>query len=496
MSAQKIERLVILGGGTAGWMTAALLSRVLSPRLKVTLVESQAIGTVGVGEATIPPIVTLNQALGIDQADLMRKTQATIKLGIQFRDWRRLGHSYMHAFGALGRDIPFCEFFQLWLRTLKGSDAASLWEYSLNYQAAMHGKFALLNKIPKTDMGGLSYAFHLDAGLYAKYLQEVSLKAGVKRVEGVVEEVIRSSTSGHILELRLKGKESVAGDLFVDCSGFRSLLLGEGLGVEFEDWRHWLPCDRALTVRSERESPPKPYTESVAHTAGWRWRIPLQSHTGNGVVFSSEHLSEEAAREELQQGSGSNAEPRLIQFRAGRRAVAWKANCVGIGLAAGFLEPLESTSIHMIQSAAIRLLKLFPNAGINASEVDEFNRQSQEEAESIRDFIVLHYRATERDDSTFWRERKQMQVPATLQNKLSLFEETGKIFTAEDALFSNVAWQQVMMGQGIIPKDHHPLADAMSDAQLSEYTNTVKTIVSQVVGKLPSHAEFLAKLNS
>jgi len=496
MTKQEVKRVVIVGGGTAGWISAAILVRMLGKTLDITLVESPEIGTVGVGEATIPPIMVLNQALGIDQADFMSKTNATIKLGIEFENWRKPGHSYMHAFGKLGKDFPFCGFEQLWLRGRNEGVSSDFWDYSLNYQAAKQGKFALLDKIPKTDMQGLVYAFHFDAGLYARYLRDLSERGGVKRVEGIVEQV-ELSDCGDISTLQLNNGESISADLFLDCSGFRGLLLNEALEVEYEDWTHWLPCDRAVAVQCEASYPVAPYTQSIAHDAGWRWRIPLTKRTGNGVVYSSQHLSDDEATHRLVSSLDEVAttEPRQLRFTAGRRKVQWKNNCVAVGLSSGFLEPLESTSIHLIQTAVIRLLKLFPHNGIKRSEVAEFNRQAQQEIEHIRDFIILHYHATERDDSDFWRACRTMQIPQSLQQKIELFSETGKIYNSPESLFANEAWQQVMIGQGIIPADYHPLANAMTSAQLAEYHRNVKSIVSQVVAKLPKHQDFLDAVN-
>lgn len=493
MTENLIKNVVIAGGGTAGWITAAVLIRMLGKTINVTLVESDAIATVGVGEATIPPILTLNKALGIDQADFMAKTKATIKLGIEFENWKQPGHRYMHAFGKLGKDFPFCGFEQLWLRGLKTGYSTDFWDYSLNYQAAMQGKFALLDSIPKTDMQGLVYAFHFDAGLYAQYLREFSERAGVTRIEGKIEAVNQHPESGHISSLLLESGTSIQGDLFIDCTGFKSLLLGEALGVDYQAWTHWLPCDSAMAVQCEPNFPVKPYTQSIAHDAGWRWRIPLPERTGNGIVFSSQHMSTEQAQSTLLDAldGAATTDPRLIKFTAGRRRSQWHKNCVAIGLSSGFLEPLESTSIHLIQTAAIRLLKLFPHAGFKDSEINEFNRQSVEEIEHVRDFVILHYHATERDDTEFWRMCQHMSIPDSLRHKIELFRESGKVTNPTEALFSDVAWQQVMIGQGIVPKDYHPLADAMSEAQLAEYHRNVKSIIGQVVEKLPLHQDFL-----
>jgi len=497
MTNNRIKNVVIVGGGTAGWITAAVLSRLLAKTINITLVESDAIGTVGVGEATIPAILTLNKALGIDQFDFMSKTQATIKLGIEFENWRKQGHQYMHAFGNLGRDYPFCGFEQLWLRGLREGCSTDFWDYSLNYQAAKQGKFALLDSIPKTDMQGLVYAFHFDAGLYANYLRDLSLGMGVTRIEGKIENVIQDETSGYIKHLTLDNGQHIDGDFFVDCSGFRGLLINQTLGVDYEDWSHWLPNDSALAVQSEAVLPVRPYTQSIAHSAGWRWRIPLPHRTGNGVVYSSGFMDQAAAEDVLLSGLDAEriGDPRPIKFTTGKRKQAWRKNCVAIGLSSGFLEPLESTSIHMIQTAAIRLLKMFPHTGINSSEVAEYNAQTNEEIEHIRDFIILHYKVTERDDSEYWRYCQTMSVPDSLEHKIKLFKETGKVHARTEDLFSNVAWQQVMLGQGITPSAYHPLADAMSSDQLVEYHRNIKSIISQVVEKLPLHQDFINAVN-
>ena len=493
MTEQRINKVVIVGGGTAGWITAAVLARLLGKTLNITLIESDAIGTVGVGEATIPPILTLNKALGIDQLEFMTQTKATIKLGIEFENWRKPGHRYMHAFGKLGRDYPFCGFEQLWLRGLREGCSTDFWDYSLNYQAAKQGKFALLESIPKTDMQGIIYAYHFDAGLYANFLRELSIKAGVQRIEGKIEQVHQHPDSGFIQSLKLADGQTVDGDLFIDCSGFRGLLIKQTLGVDYEDWSNWLLNDSALAVQSEATRPIKPYTQSIAHQAGWRWRIPLTHRTGNGVVFSSDFMQADDAEQILRTQVDGDllGEPRMIKFTTGKRRQAWHKNCVAIGLSSGFLEPLESTSIHMIQTAAIRLLKLFPHTGIKDAEVAEYNRQTNDEIDHIRDFIILHYHATERDDSDYWRHCRSMPIPDSLQHKIELFRQTGKVSTPTEHLFSDVAWQQVMIGQGIEPQGYHPLADAMSSEQLVEYHRNIKSIINQVVDKLPKHQDFL-----
>ncbi len=492
-----IEHVAIVGGGTAGWISAALLARSLGKRIRITLVESDAIGTVGVGEATIPPIQTLNQALGIDEADFIRATNATIKLGIQFENWNEIGDSYMHAFGNIGKDLAFCGFEQLWFRSLairnsESVSASEYWDYSLNYQAARHGKFAKFDSIPNTGMNGLVYAYHFDAGLYARYLRQYSERLGVTRIEGLIDSINLNQKDGYIESVRLQTGESIAADLFIDCSGFKGLLIGDALGVGYEDWSHWLGVDSAIAVQSESVSPAVPYTRSIAHEAGWQWQIPLQNRVGNGLVFSSACLDDNTAIDCLLANieGTPRTEPRVIRFKTGRRKQAWMKNCVSIGLASGFLEPLESTSIHMVQTAVTRLIKLFPQLGIKASEVDEYNRQTQDEIEQVRDFIILHYVLNNRPEP-FWRACRAMPIPESLSCKIELFREAGKIFNSTDALFSNIAWSQVMIGQGVIAKDYHPIASSMTEQQLLEFQSNIKTVVNQVVGKLPSHQSFI-----
>ncbi len=492
MKKSKINRVVIVGGGTAGWITASLLVRLLGKSLSICLVESEQIGTVGVGEASIPPIQTLNQALGIDEAEFIRATNATIKLGIQFENWSKPGDSYMHAFGQFGKGISLCGFEQLWLRSALSGAGGDFWDYSLNYQAAKQSKFAKFDSIPNTGMGELVYAYHFDAGLYAKFLRDYAERSGVQRIEGLVESVQLDDLGGEIRSLTLQSGEYVEGDLFIDCSGFKGLLIGDALKVGYRDWSHLLPADSAVAVQTESAREAVPYTRSIAHAAGWQWQIPLQNRVGNGLVYSGASLSDEGAVECLLQNIDGNlkSEPRVIKFTTGRREQLWSKNCVSIGLASGFLEPLESTSIHMVQTAVTRLIKLFPHNGIKASEVAEYNRQTIDEMEHVRDFIILHYVLNEREEP-FWQACKSMAIPDTLRHKIELFQESAKVFNSTDALFSDVAWQQVMIGQGVMPRDYHPIANSLSEQQLSEWLSNVKSLISQVTAKLPSHRSFI-----
>lgn len=494
----KITNVVIAGGGTAGWITAALLNKVLGNVLNITLVESDQIGTIGVGEASIPPISHLNGALGINEHEFINATQATIKLGIEFENWREQNHKYMHAFGSIGKDFPFCEFHHFWLKAKQQNHAPDLWDFSVNYQAAKAGKFAHLRNLPNTQLPGLHYAYHFDATLYAKLLKKLAQQRGVKRVEGKIKSVQQCQQSGDIQALTLESGSVIKGDLFIDCTGLSALLIEKTLNTGFEDWSHWLPCDSAVAVQSESANEPVPYTRSIAQNAGWQWQIPLQHRVGNGLVFSSRYLTDDEAKQQLLANLPGKAitEPRVIRFKTGRRRLQWHKNVVAIGLSSGFLEPLESTSIHLIQTAAIRLIKLFPHNGIKHSQVTTYNLQSKTEIERIRDFIILHYKLTTRTDSAFWRQCQQMSIPETLQQKITLFKQTGKLIREDDELFAEPAWQQVMIGQGLEADDYHPLANALTDEQLLALFTDLKALINHTVEQLPSHSEFLSRMKN
>jgi len=394
-----IKHVVIAGGGTAGWITAALLNKVLGKVIKITLIESSTIGTIGVGEATIPPIMQLNNALGINEQEFINATNASIKLGIEFENWKTTSHSYMHAFGSFGKDFPFCDFYNFWVKGHISGTEESLWDFSLNYQAAKQHKFAPLNTIPNTQLPGLSYAYHFDATLYAEFLKKLAMSRGVDHIDAKIEQVEQCPLSGNIKSLTLDNTQQINGDLFIDATGQRALLIEQTLNTGFVDWSHYLPCDSAVAVQSQGTSELKPYTRSIAHSAGWQWQIPLQSRIGNGLVYRSRYLSDDAATQLLLNNLPAEpiTAPRVIKFKTGRRLKQWHKNVVSVGLASGFLEPLESTSIHLIQSAVTRLIKLFPHNGISETLVTEFNKQSVIEIEHIRDFIILHYKLTERD---------------------------------------------------------------------------------------------------
>ncbi|MFL0357024.1 tryptophan halogenase family protein [Erythrobacter sp. GH1-10] len=495
MGESKLQKLVIVGGGTAGWIAAAAFARLLGRTIEIELVESDAIGTVGVGEATIPQIIRLNGILGLDEYDFLKHTHGTFKLGIEFVDWGRIGSSYLHTFGDAGLNLAGVPFHQYWKRASATGHTKDLWHYSLHRLAADQAKFGKLDRVGSTAMTGLAYAYHFDAGLYAKYLRAFAEQLGVTRTEGIVTSVTRDPESGDIDSITLEGEREVAGDFFIDCTGFRALLLGEELGVGYRDWSKWLPCNSAQAVPSERLDTLVPYTRATAKPSGWQWRIPLQHRTGNGHVYCSGFISDEEAGQTLLAGLDTKplTDPRPIRFTTGRRERFWSHNCVAIGLSSGFLEPLESTSIHLIQSHVSRLIQLFPRGGGGSAERDEYNRRCAQEFEQIRDFLILHYKQTERDDSEFWNYCSHMDVPDSVSHKQELFASSGRVGRDADDLFREASWVQVMLGQGLTPASHDPMADSMSDAQLDEFLGNVRTVIEKAVHPLPSHEQFLAQ---
>ncbi|WP_395702258.1 tryptophan halogenase family protein [Aquabacterium sp.] len=482
-----IRRIVIAGGGTAGWMVAACLSKTMGKLLDITLVESEEIGTVGVGEATIPTMFTFHQLLDIDEREFMASTHATFKLGIQFEGWRAPGHRYIHSFGLTGKDHWTAGFQHFWLEGRRRGVAADYGDYCLELRAAQENRFAHLPR------NGMNYAFHLDAARYAVFLRRFSERYGVKRVEGRIASVDLTAPDGDIRSLTLDGGRVIEGDLFIDCTGFRALLIGQALKVPYEDWSHWLPCDRALAVQTPCVDDALPYTRSIAHEAGWQWRIPLQHRVGNGLVYSSRFISDEQARATLLSNLQGQPlfEPRPIRFTPGQRTEVWRRNCVAIGLASGFIEPLESTSIHLIQRGVIRLMQTFPAERIAQADIDEYNRQARWEIEHIRDFIVLHYHVTERDDSPFWRHCRTMAIPESLQHRIALFRQSGRVFRAPNELFAENSWIQVMLGQGIVPQQHHAIAQLMNDRELKEFLDRIRADVNRTLAQLPSHQRYV-----
>lgn len=491
-----MQKLVIVGGGTAGWICAAAFARLMGKAIEIELVESDAIGTVGVGEATIPQIIRLNTILGLDERDFVTRTKGTFKLGIEFVDWGKLGTRYLHTFGDAGMNLASVPFHQYWKRAAASGHDKDLWHYSLHQVAADQAKFGKLDRVGNTPMTGLAYAYHFDASLYAAYLREYSEKRGVTRTEGIVSQVSRDPESGDITSIALDNGAEVSGDFFVDCTGFRALLLGQELGVGYQDWSHWLPCNSAQAVPSERLETLVPYTRATAKTAGWQWRIPLQHRTGNGHVYCSDFTSDDEAGETLLAGLDTKplADPRPIRFTTGRRDQFWSHNCAAIGLASGFLEPLESTSIHLIQSHVSRLLQLFPAQGGDAEkERAEYNRRCANEFEQIRDFLILHYCQTEREDTEFWRYCRNMAVPDSLTHKRELFASSGRIGRDADDLFREASWVQVMLGQGVTPTSYDPMANGLDDAQLAEFLGNVRTVIERAVASLPTHEQFLTQ---
>lgn len=491
---QRIKKVVVVGGGTAGWMSAALMQRILGTQIEIELVESEDIGTVGVGEATIPPIRHVNAVLGVNEAEFIRETKATIKLGIRFENWKNVGDSYYHTFGESGQNHAFCQFHHYWLRAEKLGFNTNYWDYDLNYLASVRGVFS--NQRAKDPSWDLPYAYHFDSALYGQFLRKISETRGVKRTEGLIEHVVIDSDTGFVSQLKLQDGTDVNGDFFIDCSGMKGLLIQKKLGVGFDDWSHWLPCDKAIFVPSKRHEKTHPYTRSIAHQAGWQWCIPLQHRNGNGLVFSSNHYSGDQATQLLLDNLETPAlgDPKIIPFRTGRARKQWHRNVCSVGLSSGFLEPLESTSIYLIQSAIVRLIKLFPHEGVTDELVDEYNAQSKNEFELIRDFIILHYHVNERTDSQFWRDRRSMEVPEHLQNKLQLFKANGQLVQDQIDIFKDPSWLQVMLGQGITPKDHHPLANAPSDQQLVEMLTKIIAHKRAPLDRLPEHDTFLSTL--
>ena len=487
MESKPIRRIVIAGGGTAGWMVAAGLSRTLGKLLDIKLVESDEIGTVGVGEATIPTMVTFHRLLEINEQEFMAATQGTFKLGIGFEGWRAPGENYIHSFGTTGQDHWTAGFQHFWLKGRARGLASDYGDYCLELRASLENRFAHLPR------GGMNYAFHIDAGLYAKFLRKFAEAFGVKRIEGKIGEVKVDETSGFIRSIKLDSGDVIEGDLFIDCTGFRGLLIGNALHVGYEDWSHYLFCDSAVALQTESVGPAIPYTRSIARDAGWQWRIPLQHRVGNGMVYCSRYLADDAAKAQLLGNIQGNVltEPRVIKFRPGQRRQTWRRNCVAIGLASGFIEPLESTSIHLIQRGITRLLQMFPRDGIRQSDIEEYNRQTNSEIEHIRDFIVLHYHVTRRQDTPFWRSCRAMDIPDSLRHRLELFRETGRVFRVPNELFAENSWIQVMLGQGIEPQQHHPVADLMGDDELKHFLGGIKSHVEKTVAQLPQHQAYV-----
>ncbi|MDE3009383.1 MAG: tryptophan 7-halogenase [Pseudomonadota bacterium] len=486
-----IRKVVILGGGTAGWMTAAALCANIQRECTITLVESDEIGIVGVGEATIPPIRQFNDMLGLDENEFLRRTQGSFKLGIQFVNWGRQGHRYFHPFGAYGRPFDLVQIQHYWQRAARAGHAGAFEEYCMAWAAAKEGRFDRPLSDPREVRSTYLYAYHFDASLYARFLRSHAEQRGARRIEGKVASVQQHPDSGHVRALTLESGEVVAGDLFIDCSGMRALLIEDTLKTGFDDWSHWLPCDRALAVPSERGEF-TPYTRSVAHAAGWQWRIPLQHRTGNGHVFSSQLMGEdEAATLLLRHLEGKPlADPRLIRFRTGRRRQMWNKNVIAIGLSSGFLEPLESTSIHLIQAGISKLLAYFPDLDFDPCVVQEYNRVGALEYERIRDFIVLHYHLGARDDSELWRYCRAMAIPDSLHYKMEHFRRFGRIVPGEMDLFGAPSWLAVMIGQGLMPERADPFLDYRT-LDGSDYIERLRGTMANSARMMPTHQAYV-----
>ncbi len=490
------RKVVIVGGGTAGWMSAALIAHITQGRLAdITLVESEAIGTIGVGEATIPAIKRFNRLLEVNEREFVRETQATFKLGIEFVDWGRIGARYLHPFGAIGSPIGRTGFEHFLARRRLGGISESFEDYSLNSAAARTNRF----RVPREGSAspGLNYAYHFDASLYAAYLRRYAEARGVQRVEGRIKQVGQNAETGFVEGLELEDGRCIEGDFFIDCSGLSGLLIEKTLHSGYEDWSHWLPCDRAAFVPSARTEPLTPYTRSTARTAGWQWRIPLQHRTGNGHVFSSGFMSDDEAADILMQNldGAALADPKFVRFTTGRRKQAWNKNVVAIGLAAGFLEPLESTSIHLIQSGLVKLLDLWPGPEMDPLLAEQYNLSLGKQYEGIRDFIILHYTASTRDDSDFWRYCRDMDIPEPLARKIGHFRNASRIVLKPGELFQPTSWLAVMLGQDIVPTGYDPLADIVDDAEVTAQFDAMRTGVAQAAATMPAHEAYFAGMS-
>lgn len=485
----KIHKYIIAGGGTAGWMAAAMISKIMGKQIDLTVVESDAIGTVGVGEATIPPLLKFNRFLGVNEAEFMRETQATFKLGISFENWKNVGEDYFHSFGHTGKDHWTSGFQHFWLGGRARGLATEFEDYCLEVVAGLDGKFAQLPD------NGLNYAYHLDSSRYAKFLRKIAEENGTIRKEGKIEDVTLDSGSGYIRSLVLESGETLDADFFFDCTGFRSILMGKALDVGYDDWSNYLPCDSAIAVQTKSVGTPKPYTRAIAHDAGWQWRIPLQHRTGNGLVYCSKYMDQDTALDRLTNNLEGEmiTDPKFIRFTTGARERQWEKNCVTLGLSGGFMEPLESTSIHLIQRSILRFLRMVPSDEISMADVKEFNEQTFEDMDKIRDFLIMHYCVTDRRDTEFWRYVSNMQIPDSVQQKIDLFSDTARVFRKNEELFAENSWIQCMMGQGIIPKSYHPIADKMTDEELKYFLGTIKNNISRTVSTLPIHGEYVKR---
>jgi tryptophan halogenase len=497
MNPNALRSILIVGGGTAGWMTAAALAGALKNQIAIRVVESDEIGIIGVGEATIPALHTFNDMLGIPEADFVKAVKGTFKLGIEFRNWGQVGDSYIHGFGHLGHDYGSLPFHQLWLHQHLAGKSTPLGDYSLHTVAAAAGRFmtSAADAPKNSPLADIARAYHFDAGLYARFLRQYAEARGVVRTEGRIVETTLRPKDGYIDSIRLASGEVLSADLYIDCSGLHALLIEGALKTGYIDWTHWLPCDRAIAVPCEKTGPAVPYTRSTAHGAGWQWRIPLQHRTGNGHVYSSGYISDDEATSVLMNNLDGKplADPRLIRFRTGYRRKVWNKNCVAIGLSSGFLEPLESTSIYLIQAGVGRLLNLLPDRDLSPALAERYNTQSLFEYERIRDFLILHYHATERRDTPFWRYCAQMEIPESLADVIRLFRDSGRFFRNADEMFAVTSWVQVMIGQRVMPKACHPAVHLFPPGEVEMVVNRARQVLANCVGAMPMHEQFIAK---
>ncbi len=496
MNGEPVRNIVIVGGGTAGWMAAAALARLQdNGTTKIILIESDEIGIVGVGEATIPPIKTFNAMLGIDEADFLAKTQGSFKLGIEFDGWQREGERYLHPFGAYGSDINGIKFHQIWLMLRARGMTNPIGDFNMCDVMSRGSRFDLPSPDPRNVTSMLDYAYHFDAGLYARYLRSYAEARRVTRREGKIIRVEQRTDDGFIDAVVMEDGARIEGDLFIDCSGFAGLLIEQTLQTGYEDWSHWLPCNSAIAVPSARTEPLLPYTRSTARDAGWQWRIPLQHRTGNGYVYCSDYISDDQATATLLANLDGQAlgEPRQLRFLTGRRKQAWNKNVVSLGLASGFMEPLESTSIHLVQEGISKLLALFPDRSFASHERDEYNRLTAIQWEQIRDFLILHYKANARVGSQFWERCAAMQIPESLQRKIDLFNGTGRLFRYQDELFTDSNWSAVLIGQGLIPEKYDPLADAVNVQDVGTMLGRMTQMFHQAASAMPGHAQFIER---
>lgn len=496
----RIQNIVIVGGGTAGWMAAATLAHLLdAQQMSITLIESDAIGTVGVGEATIPPIINFNKMLGIPEDEFIAETKGTFKLGIEFVDWRAKGDHYLHPFGNFGRDIETLPLHHHWLAARARGYARSLFDFSLMARAASLGRFMPApTDDPRSVLSGIHHAYQFDAGRYAALLRRYAEARGVKRIEGRIDHVRLDGLTGHVGGLVLDDGRSVEGDFFIDCSGFKGVLIEGALGAGYDDWREWLPCDRAIALPCEMVGPPAPYTRATAREAGWQWRIPLQHRTGNGHVYCSAFTSDEDAYRTLSDTVEGRplADPNHLRFTTGMRRKTWEKNVVALGLAAGFMEPLESTSIHLVQTGLARLMSLFPDKRFSPIDIATYNDNTRAEYERIRDFLVLHYTATERADTPFWRYCQTIERSDALRVKIERFEETGRILKEKDDLFSPASWLAVMLGQGIEPHGCDPMTARFDPDEMTARLDRMADLIERAAEAMPFHADYINRVTA